>query len=99
LKKQTASIAASAGKGDICLANQQIGRAMDRLRYEPFGERLTPEGDAGQTSRASKYLLWAGTGLFWSLVGGIVIARAVFFEPGVFDEFSRVASLVKAAIF
>jgi hypothetical protein len=43
--------------------------------------------------------LWAGTGLFWSLVVGIVTARAVFFEPGVFDEFSRVAALVKAAIF
>jgi hypothetical protein len=99
LKKQIASIATLAGKGDICLPNQRIGSAMDRLRYEPFGERLAPEGDAAQPSRASRYLLWGGTGLFWSLVGGIVIARAVFFEPGVFDEFQRVASLVKAAIF
>ena len=72
---------------------------MDRLRYEPFGECLAPEGDAEPRSRASKYLLWAGTGLFWSLVAGIVTARAVFFEPGVFDEFTRVAALVKAAIF
>jgi hypothetical protein len=80
-------------------ANQSIGRAMDRLRYEPFGERLAPEGDVGSRSRASRYLLWAGTGLFWSLVVGIVTARAVFFEPGVFDEFTRVAALVKAAIF
>jgi hypothetical protein len=71
---------------------------MERLRYEPFGEHLAPEG-GGAASRASKYLLWAGTGLFWSLVVAIVIARAVFFEPGVFDEFSRVAALVKAAIF
>ena len=68
---------------------------MERLRYEPFGERLAPEGDAGPRSRASKYLLWAGTGL----VVAIVIARAVFFEPGAFDDFSRVAALVKAAIF
>ena len=72
---------------------------MERLRYEPFGERLAPEGDAGPGSRASKYLLWAGTGLFWSLVGGIVITRAVFFEPGVFDSFSRVAAFAKALIF
>jgi hypothetical protein len=98
-KKQIASIAPSAGNDDICPANQQIGRAMERLRYEPFGERLAPEGEAALPSRASKYLLWAGTGLFWSLVVAIVIARAVFFEPGVFDEFSRVAALVKAAIF
>ena len=71
---------------------------MERLRYEPFGERLVPEGDTAH-SRASKYLLWVGNGLFWSLVGTIVIGRAIFFEPGVFDDFSRVASLVKAAIF
>ena len=42
---------------------------MVRLRYEPFGERLAPQGDARPRSRASRYLLWAGTGLFWSLVG------------------------------
>jgi hypothetical protein len=99
LKKQIASIAPSAGNDDICLANQQIGRAMERLRYEPFGERLVPEGETGPRSRASKYLLWTGTALFWSLVGGIVIARAVFFEPGVFDDFSRVAALAKGLIF
>jgi hypothetical protein len=75
------------------------GRVMDRLRYEPFGERLAPERDSAPASRASKYLLWAGTSLFWSLVAAIVIARAVFFEPGVFADFSRVAALVKAAIF
>lgn len=72
---------------------------MDRLKYEPFGERLAPEGETGPRSRASKYLLWSGTGLFWSLVAAIVLARAAFFEPGVFDEFTRVAALVKAAIF
>ena len=71
---------------------------MERLRYEPFGERLASEGDAAP-SRVSKYMLWAGIGLFWSLVGAIVIGRAIFFEPGVFDDFIRVASLVKAAIF
>ena len=71
---------------------------MERLRYEPFGEHLASEGDAAP-SRASKYLSWAGICLFWSLVGGIVIGRAIFFEPGVFDDFIRVASLVKAAIF
>jgi hypothetical protein len=43
--------------------------------------------------------LWAGTGLFWSLVAGIVLARAVFFEPGVFDGFSRFAAYAKGLIF
>jgi hypothetical protein len=72
---------------------------MERLGYEPFGERLVPGREAGPPSRASRYLLWTGTGLFWSLVGTIVLARAAYFEPGVFDGFSRVAGLVKAAIF
>ena len=72
---------------------------MERLRYEPFGERLAPEREAGSASRVSKYLLWAGTGLFWSLVVGIVLARAVFFEPGVFDNFSRFAAFAKALVF
>ena len=72
---------------------------MDRLRYEPFGERLAPEGEAGPRSRASKYLLRTGIGLFWTLVAAIVVARAAIFEPGVFDEFTRVATLVKTAIF
>ena len=72
---------------------------MERLRYEPFGERLAPEREVGPASRTSKYLLWAGTGLFWSLVGTIVLARAAFFEPGVFDGFSRVAAYAKALIF
>ena len=72
---------------------------MERLRYEPFGERLAPEGEARPVSRASKYLLWAGTGVFWSLVATIVLARAAFFEPGVFDSFTRVAAFAKALIF
>ena len=71
---------------------------MERLRYEPFGERLAPEGGVAP-SRASKYLLWAGAGVFWSLIGAIVVGRAIFFEPGVFDDFIRVASLVRDAIF
>jgi hypothetical protein len=99
LKRQTASIAPSAGNNDIWPADQQIGRVMGRLRYEPFGERLAPQDEAAPRSRGSKYLLWAGTGLFWSLVGAIVMARAVLFEPGVFDHFSRIAGYAKTLIF
>jgi hypothetical protein len=72
---------------------------MERAQYEPFGERLAPEGEAGTKTRASKLLLWTGAGLFWSLVGTIVLARAAFFEPGIYDGFSRVAALAKSLIF
>jgi hypothetical protein len=73
--------------------------AMERTGFEPFGEELVSATDTQPRARASKLLLRVGTGLFWSLVAGIVIARAAFFEPGVYDGFSRVASLAKSLIF
>ncbi|MET4385610.1 hypothetical protein ABIB73_001345 [Bradyrhizobium sp. F1.4.3] len=72
---------------------------MERNRFEPFGEQLVSATDTQPQSRASKLLLRAGTGLFWSLVAAIVFARAAFFEPGVYDGFSHVASLAKNLFF
>ena len=72
---------------------------MERLGFEPFGERLVAERTARPQARASTYLLRADTGLFWSLVAVIVLARAAYFEPGIFDGFSRVAALAKGLIF
>jgi hypothetical protein len=72
---------------------------MERTGFEPFGEQLVSAADAQPKSRASKLLLRAGTTLFWSLVAGIVLARAAFFEPGIYDGFSRVASLARNLIF
>ncbi|EJN10380.1 hypothetical protein PMI42_06303 [Bradyrhizobium sp. YR681] len=72
---------------------------MERTGFEPFGEQMASATDAQPQSRASKVLLRAGTTVFWSLVAGIVLARAAFFEPGVYDGFSRVASLAKSLIF
>jgi hypothetical protein len=72
---------------------------MDRTGFEPFGEQMVSATDAQPKSRASKLLLRAGTGLFWSLVAAIVLARAAFFEPGVYDGFSHVAMLAKSLIF
>ena len=71
---------------------------MEHMGYEPFGERLAPDGETAPPSRASKYLLWAGTGLFWSLVGAIVLARAAYFEPGFFDGFDRAVTLAGRAL-
>ena len=60
---------------------------MEHMGYEPFGERLVSERDARPRSPVSRYLLWVGTGLFWSLVAAIVLARAAYFQPGFFDGF------------
>jgi hypothetical protein len=72
---------------------------MERTGFEPFGEQLVSATDTQPTSRAAKLVLRAGTGLFWSLVAAIVLARAAFFEPGVYDGFSQVASLAKNLFF
>lgn len=75
------------------------GSVIERVNFEPLGERLTPDrGDRSQ-SAASRYLLRAGSGIFWSLVAAIVLARAAWFEPGIYDGFNRVAALAKSAIF
>jgi hypothetical protein len=66
---------------------------MEHTGYEPFGERLVPQTDDRSRSPISKYLVWAGTGLFWSLIGAIVLARAAYFQPGIFDGFDRVVAL------
>jgi hypothetical protein len=72
---------------------------MERTGFEPFGEQLVSATDNQPQSRASKLLLRAGTGVFWALVAGIVLARAAFFEPGVYDSFGHVASLARNLLF
>jgi hypothetical protein len=70
---------------------------MERLNFEPFGERMAQEDGLPQTSRASKLLLWAGSAAFWSLVAVIVLARAAYFSPDVFSSFDRLAALTARA--
>ena len=65
---------------------------MERLEFEPFGERLMREAGVRPEPHASRLLLRTGIGLFWSLVGVIVLARAIYFEPGIFDGFGRVVA-------
>ena len=68
---------------------------MERLEFEPFGERLVPGTVSRQKPQASGLLLRVGTGLFWLLVGGIVLARATYFESGIFDGPARVVTMAK----
>jgi hypothetical protein len=57
---------------------------MIQSGFDPFGEPVTalkrPVGSEG----ASKWLKSFATGLFWMLVTAIVLARAFYFEPGMF---------------
>jgi hypothetical protein len=60
------------------------------VSFEPFGERLGVE-KIEQRSRASRTLTRVGAGLFWTLAAVIVTARAIYFQPGIFDGFNVVA--------
>ena len=54
---------------------------MSRPAFDPFGEPVPAVDPSTGPVRTSKWLKSAGVGLFWGLVGVIVLARAVFFEP------------------
>lgn len=62
---------------------------MDQAKFEPFGEAVPLSGETGVRARASRWLVRAGTVLFWTMAIAIVIARAFCFKPGLFDGFGR----------
>lgn len=64
---------------------------MSQPAFDPFGEPVPATAPSLAPDRASKWLKSAGTGLFWTLVVAIVLARAVYFEPGNFSFESAVA--------
>ncbi len=68
---------------------------MESLKFEPFGERLAPHDGAERAGGASKWLLWAGSAVFWSLAIAVVVARAAFFDPRVFAGFDHIAALTR----
>ena len=59
--------------------------AMSPPAFDPFGEVVPTADSAAAPEHASNWLKSAGVGLFWGLVGIIVLARAVYFEPGAFS--------------
>jgi hypothetical protein len=62
---------------------------VERTRFEPFGEEVNLAISADAPNRASVWLMRIGSLLFWTLAGSIVVARAAYFDPGIFDAFGR----------
>ena len=58
---------------------------MSHPAFDPFGEVVPTANSAVAPERGSDRLKSAGIGLFWGMVGVIVLARAMYFEPGVFS--------------
>jgi hypothetical protein len=66
---------------------------MERAEFEPFGEEIKLPESAEMEATSSGWLLWIGSGFFWILAGTIVIARAIYFDPSVFDGFNHFVAL------
>jgi hypothetical protein len=66
-------------------------------KFEPFGEQLAQQGPSRQDSPTSKWLLWARTSVFWAMVAFIVVVRAAYFEPGVFN-FAHLAAVFRVVL-
>ena len=71
--------------------------AMSPPAFDPFGELVPTADSAAAPKHASSRLKSAGVGLFWGLVGVIVLARAIYFEPGAFS-FGRAVAWVQGAL-
>jgi hypothetical protein len=67
---------------------------MSQPAFDPFGEPVPAVAPAIASDRPSKWLKSTGTSVFWVLVVGIVLARAVYFEPGTFS-FDRAVAWVQ----
>jgi hypothetical protein len=62
---------------------------VQEVRFEAFGEPVKYEEPAVATTEEaiSGWITIAGTGLFWSLVAAIVVARAIYFSPDMIGKF------------
>lgn len=70
----------------------------EQPKFDPFGEAVAMAEPVGSRERSSKWLMRTGTGVFWSLVIVIVLARAVYFEPGVFNGLDRAIAFVQGVL-
>ena len=70
---------------------------MQDPRFDPFGEPVAM-ADSHASGRGSRLLTRAGAGLFWALVIIIVAARAIYFEPGVFNGFNGAVALAHSLL-
>src|SRR6185437_15446449 len=88
-KRNFTTIAATPPISDIFGHRSQELIPMEATKFEPFGEEVNLAESAEAPSRASGWLMRLGAGLFWALAGTIVVARAIYFDPGIFDGFAR----------
>ena len=67
---------------------------VEPSKFDPFGEEVAM-ADAAAPARDQRWLTRTGAGLFWTLVIAIVAARAVYFEPGVFNGLDQALAFAR----
>jgi hypothetical protein len=55
---------------------------VSKPEFDPFMKPSALADTTGSRGRASRRLMWVAASAFWSLVFAIVVARAIYFEPG-----------------
>lgn len=70
---------------------------MQDPRFDPFGEPVAM-ADSRAPGRGSRLLTRAGAGLFWALVVIIVAARAIYFQPGIFNGFNGAVAFAQSLL-
>ncbi len=69
---------------------------MHDTQFDPFGEPVAPNlrdtmTQPGRQGPGARLLLRSGTGLFWALVTGVVVARVAYFDPDFAQKFDLAA--------
>jgi hypothetical protein len=70
---------------------------VQEVRFEAFGESVKYDAPVAVRPRASisSWMTLAGTGLFWSLVFAIVVARAIYFTPDMAGKFWQLEAFAR----
>ena len=93
-KRKFATIAGTRSIPDILAIGDKGLSRWNAPNSSPLGKKLTSRNSAGVESGASGWLMRLGTAVFWTLAGTIVVARAIYFDPGIFDGFARAVAFL-----
>ena len=82
------------------ISNQNPATALKDFEFDAFGEPMLqsqalPTQPHGAVSR---WMVRAGSGIFWSLVVVIVVARAAYFHPGFADQIAQLTGAARSAL-
>ena len=82
------------------ISDQNAATALKDVEYDAFGERmLTSQALPAQPhGTVSRWMVRAGTSIFWSLVAVIVAARAAYFHPGFADQIAELSDMARSAL-